>query len=266
MWFENIIINARNCFFIVGFVFCLICFSQVFNMKNSATQIAVSYFLAGIILSATTLLLFYNLTNETNRSETFTFTVLLVIFQEFLLFGSLTFASLFANKISTPVPIMTGYFSTVLIYNVTSVITIVLFEFSKVFLNISPNIYYTIAIAEIGIWLSFVVLLRLAGIAYNVSHLDSETKYSGIQEMISTCGRLQGNIELHGWKFPELLNQLADRIRFSEGIRRDATLFNEVSNQLKTLEMLTKTGGDDLMQKKASIMVEELLILTKRRA
>lgn len=148
----------------------------------------------------------------------------------------------------------------------SSVITIVLFEFSKVFLNTSSNIYYTIAIAEIGIWLSFVVLLRLAGIAYNVSHLDSETKYSGIQEMISTCGRLQGNIELHGWKFPELLNQLADRIRFSEGIRRDATLFNEVSNQLKILEILTKTGGDDLMQKKASIMVEELLILTKRRA
>lgn len=235
-------------------------------MKNSAIQIAVSYCLAGIILSATTLVLFYNLSNETNRSETFTFTVGLVLFQEFLLFGSLTFTSLFVNKILTPVPVITGYFSSVLIYNVISIITIVLFEFSKAYLNISPHIYYTIAIAEIGIWLSFVVLLRLAGIAYNFSHFGSETKHSSIQEMISACGRLQENIELHGWKFSELLNQLADRIRFSEGIRRDQNLFNEVSNQLKTLEMLTKNCGDDLTQKKISNMVEELLILTKHRA
>lgn len=221
--------------------------------------------LAGCIGAAVTLLLFYQLRDAPARSETFTFTVWFVVFQEALFFGSLALTAFRSGRTSTAVPVRIGYLTTVVLYNFVALATVALFNLVLLPHHAGPKTYYTVAIAETGLWLALLVILQVVDIAHHASHREAEVMRSGVDQMLVTCDRLRALSEAHGWRLAQPLRELAERIRFSEGLRRNGSLVEEVSGRLDELEALAGAGGDDSAQKAAERLVKEISIMATRR-
>jgi hypothetical protein len=81
-----------------------------------------------------------------------------------------------------------------------------------------------------------------------------------------TCDRIRALGEIQGWRLAQPLRELAERIRFSEGLRRNGSLVEELSRHLDELETLAGVGGDDSAQKAAERLVTEISIMATRRA
>lgn len=234
-------------------------------MRSPGWQAAGVFALAGCIVAAVTLLLFYQLSDASARSETFTFTVSFVVFQEAVLFGSLALTASRSRRTSTAVPVRMGYLTTVVLYNLIALATAALFNFLLLPQHASPKTYYTVAIAETGLWLALLVILRLVDIAHHASHRQAELMRGGVDTMLLTCDRVRALSETHGWRLAQSLRELAERIRFSEGLRRNGSLVQEVSGRLDQLETLVSAGGDDSAQKAAERLVKEISIMATRR-
>lgn len=234
-------------------------------MKNPGWQAAAIFALAGGIVAAVTLLLFYQLSDASTRGETFGFTVSFVVFQEAVLFGSLALTASRSSRTSTAVPVRMGYVTTVVLYNVTALATVALFNFFLLPQDASPKTYYTVAIAETGLWLALLVTLRLVDIAHHALHRQAERMRGGVDTMLLRCDRVRALTEVHGWRIAQSLRELAERIRFSEGLRRNGRLVEEVSGRLDELETLASAGGDDSAQKAAERLVQEISIMATRR-
>jgi len=235
-------------------------------MKTQAGWQAAGVFaIAGGIVAAVTLLLFYQLSDASARGETFGFTVSFVVFQEAVLFGSLALSASRSGRTSTALPVRMSYVTTVVLYNFTALATVALFNFLLVPQHASPKVYYTVAIAETGLWLALLVTLRLVDIAHYTSHRQAELMRGGIDTMVLTCDRVRALSDTHGWRLAPSLRELAERIRLSEGLRRNSRLVEEVSARLSELETLAGAGGDDSAQEAAERLVQQISIMATRR-
>ena len=221
---------------------------------------------SGCIVAAVTLLLFYQLRDAAERSETFSFTVWFVILQEVVFFGGLALTAFRTGVTSTAVPVRAAHLTTIVLYNVVALATVGIFNF--VLLpqrHASPNAYYTIAVAETGLWLALLVVLRVVDIAHHAAHGEASMARTGVDEMLVTCDRVRAASESHGWRLGQAIRDLADRIRFSEGLRRNGSLAAELTGRLDELEEIATAGGDENAQKTAERMVKEISIMATRR-
>ena len=234
-------------------------------MRTPGRQMAGVFALAGCIVAAVTLLLFYQFRDAPARSETFTFTVWFVVFQEALFFVSLALTAFCSGRTSTAVPVRIGYLTTIVLYNLVALATVALFNVALLPLHTGAKVYYAVAIAETGLWLALMVILQVVDIAHHASHREAEVMRGDIDLMLVTCDRLWGLSEAHGWRLAQPLREMAERIRFSEGLRRNGSLVEEVSSRLGELETLAKAGGDDAAQKAAERLVKEIAIIATRR-
>jgi hypothetical protein len=234
-------------------------------MRTPAQQQSRVFALAGCMVIAVTLLLFYQLYDAHARTDTFTFTVWFVVFQEALFFGSLALISLRSARTSTAVAVRIGYHTTVVLYNLVALVTVALFNSVLLPQHASPESYYTVTIAETGLLLTLLVILPAVNIAHHASHREAEVMRSVVDQMLVTCDRLRALTEAHGWRLTQSLRELGERIRFSEGLRLNGDLVVEVSSRLDDLETLTSAGGDEAAQKAVERLVKELTIMAMRR-
>jgi hypothetical protein len=233
-------------------------------MRPPRRQSAGVFALAGCIVATVTLLLFYQLRDAPARSETFNFTMWFVVFQEALFFGSPAVTALYLGRTSAAEPVRIGYLTTVVLYNLIALATVALFNLVLLPQHADPKTYYTVAIAETGLWLALLVIMQLVDIAHQTSHREAEVMRGDIDRMLLTCDRLRAVSEAHGWRLAQL-RELAERIRFSEGLRRNGSLVEEVWGRLDELERLASAGGDDAAHKAAERLVTEIAIVATRR-
>jgi hypothetical protein len=234
-------------------------------MKTARCEMSGVLAVVGCIVAAVTLLLFYELCDPSARSETFTFTVWFVVFQEALFFGSLALIGFRWDDASTAAPVRIGYLTSVVLYNLLGLATVVLFNLALLPQHARPKTYYTVAVAETGLWVALAVILRVVSITRRTSHREAETSRSGVDRMLVTCDRIRALGESHGWRLAAPLHELAERIRFSEGLRRNRSLLDEVSRRLDQLEVVASGAGDESAEKTAERLVRELSIMATRR-
>lgn len=235
-------------------------------MRSPSRQMAGVFAASGAIVAIAILLLFYQLREASERSETFTFTVWFVIFQVFVFFGGMTQAAFRAGATTTVVPVRAAFLTTIPVYNVVALATVGLFNF--VLLpqqQASPNTYYTIAVAETLLWLALVVVLRVVYIVHHTAHSEAATSRANIDAMLVTCDRIRAATDANGWPSSQSLRTLAEQIRFSEGLRRNENLATEVNARLAEAETIAMAGGDDASKKTIERIVREISVMATRR-
>ena len=235
-------------------------------MNNPGKSAAQTLALVGGIMVALTLLLMYQLSEAQSRSETFTFTVVFLCVQEVLFFGTLACNSLYNAKNTSNFPLQLAYVSSIVLYNFIAIITVILFSFVPYLLNGHSNIYITIALTETGLCLALIVILRMVDIAHRHSHLDASQARNNIELMLHTCDRIFALNHIHKWKLADLLHQVAERIRFSEGLRRNRQLCAELLALLNELELLITASGNDDAEQRAAQLANTILVYASRHA
>lgn len=221
---------------------------------------------SGFIVAVVALLLFYQLRDVAERTETFFFTVWFVIFQLFVFFGSLTLTAYRAGATRTAMPVRIVFLITTPLYNVLALVTVGLFNFVLLPQQYaSPNIYHTIAVAETLLWLAFVIILRVVDIAHHVAHSEAATSRANIDVMLVTCDRIRAASDANGWSISKSLCVLAEKIRFSEEFRRNYGLATEINVRLSEAEAIAMADGDDAAQKALERIMKEILVMTTRR-
>lgn len=235
-------------------------------MRAPSRQMAGVISASGCIVAVVVLLLFYQLRDATERSETFSFTVWFVVFQVFVFFGGLTLTAYRSGSTHTAMPVRVASLTTIPLYNVVALATVGLFNFILFPQQYaSPNAYYTIAVAETLLWLAFVIILRVVDIAHHSAHSEAATSRTNIDAMLVTCDRIRAATDANGWPINQALRTLAEQIRFSEGLRRNESLATEVNARLAEVEAIAMTGDDDASRKTLERIVREISIMTTRR-
>lgn len=234
-------------------------------MNNPGKQAARVFTYSGGIIIAVTLLLMYQLSDAHSRGETFTFTLAFISFQEALFFGALAFNSLNSAKESTTIPLRFAYVTIIVFYNFIATMTVILFNVLPYFQSINSKIYYTITIAETGLCLALMAILRIVDITHNNSHLAAEHARSNIELMLYACDRIFAFNQIHKWKLTDQLQQLTERIRFSEGLRRNKQLATELLDLLDELESLISVGGNSDAEKRAEQLANTILTNANRQ-
>lgn len=235
-------------------------------MRSPSRQMAGVIAASGFIVAVAILLLFYQLRDAAERSETFLFTVWFVIFQVFVFFGGLTLTAYRTGNTHTAVPVRVAFLTTIPLYNVAALATVGVFNFVLLPQQYaSPNAYYTIAVAETLLWIALVVILRVVDIAHHAAHSEAAASRANIDVMLVTCDRIRAASDSNGWPTSQSLRMLTDRIRFSEGLRRNDSLATEMNARLDEAEAIAMAGGDDSAQKTLERIVKEISIMTTRK-
>ena len=228
-------------------------------------QKASVFAFTGCIVVAVTLLLLYQVFDTIIYGETFTFTIWFIIFQEVLLFGALSITGFLSGRTTTAVPIRISYLTSVVLFNFVALVTVILFNCALFIGVVKSKTYYWVAISETGLWLSLLLLLRGANIVHQFSHRQAEDIRGLVDQLLIHCDRIRVISLSHGWRLNGSLRELSDQIRFSEGLRRNLSLTEEVSNRLNELEKLVNAEQEDIGQKEAEQTVKEITILASRR-
>lgn len=234
-------------------------------MNNPGKQAARVFTLTGGSIIAITLLLMYQLSEVQSRSETFAFTVAFISLQEVLFFGTLAWNAHSSARNNVALPVRLAYFSTIVLYNCIATITVILFNLVPFFQSTHSNIYYTMALSETGLCFAVIVVLRLVDIAHKHSHFKAEQARSHIDLMLDTCDRIFTFNQIHKWNLAGLVLQLAEGIRFSEGLRRNSQFATELLDLLSELESLIRTGGNEEAEQQAVQLANIILANTHRQ-
>lgn len=233
-------------------------------MSNSAQRSANTIVFVGIIVIAVTVLSYYRMSSVAFRDPVSTFSIVYVVLQEFLLFACLTVQAFCINK-SVPVAVGAAYVSGTLIYNSIAILTTAFFHFVLIPQHANLNDFVTVALAETGLWLALMVGLRLVTIAHTGSHSKAEQIHDYVDSMVASCDRLYAHFKILGWRTSPTMRELAESIRYSEGIRQDQSLIGEIQDRLSRLEALVGASQDQGGQVAADCLIREISILALRR-
>jgi hypothetical protein len=214
----------------------------------------------GLIAAAVEVFLFYALREPLHRSNTFAFTTWYCAFQIVMLFGALLYAAIRDGHPGSIVPVNSAVVTIVFACNVLAVVTVVIFNLILPQYS-TPRTYYSVSLAETALGIATVILIQAAGVAHQVGHMQAVATREAVQELASTCDRIATAATVHGWS----LDSAADDIRFSEGVRRNPALAEEVSRRLMKLEALAGATADDSVRAEADKIVNEIKVLAARR-
>lgn len=211
---------------------------------------------AGLLLSAIVPFLFYGIVAAPSRSNTFLFTTWLSTAQVIILFSALLYTAVKDGHSGSVIPVNSASVVVASLYNVASTFTMLLF--TLVLLprgSATPRTYYVVCISELGIFGAYVILLQLVAIAQRIGHSEATARRTTIDALVRKCDNISSVAANNGWALD--LRRCSERIRFSEGVRRDSSLSEEVDHLLSQLDTLTHTPYLD-----ASLADAEKLLFT----
>ena len=229
---------------------------------------SVVFVLAGAVVMAVTLFLFYQLREPELRRDTFEFTAWFVLAQEAVLFGGLAFLAARAGVSRTAAPVRGSYITTIVLYNAVAVGTVLLFNTLILPLGIaSANTYYTTCVAESGLAVAALLFMQIVGVADRFGHSEAQASRANLDDLVRACERVQSVAESNGVarELTASFRSLSNQIRFSEGLRRDAALVAEVDMRVAHVEQIVSRGMDDDSIAKAAVLVREVQAIAGRR-
>lgn len=217
-----------------------------------------------MLLAGTILLLFYSLSDPSTRSETFGFSAWFSASQVVLLLGSICYAAMKDSLPGSVVPVNTGTIVVTAVYNAVAVVTMVLFTQVLLPKHATSAAYYTICAAELLVAATLIVFLRMVSISHQVGHAGAMVGRADVEQLIKTCERIVAAGHVQGWKSDVLPSP--ERLRFSEGLRRDPLLRAAVAKLLSNLETHLASLPAEKTDGEARRLVVEIENLAARRS
>lgn len=231
---------------------------------NPSFRLVAVLLAAGLLLAAVVLFLFYALSDANSRSSTFTFTAWFSGLQVILLLASLLYTAIKDGCPGVVVPVNSARVVVAFYYNVLAVGTIIVFTQLLLPRHATPKAYYAVCIAELGVAIVVAILLETVGISHQVGHAGAAAARGRVDELLTKCDLISANAASNGWKLD--MRPFSDRIRFSEGLRRNPTLVADVTVRLSELESLTNSSVQDPAQREVRRVMAEIESLASRRA
>jgi hypothetical protein len=192
---------------------------------------------AGALVVFATVLLFYTLGDSAERSVTFGFTVAYTSFQVVVLFASLALVALRPPRTAAVVP---ATLLVVVAYNVIAIVTVVLFNVVLRPPRVEAGTYYAVCLAETLLAAAAAIIVQLSGVIQRGSSVASTAARGRIDALLAACDRIRAQPALQGPPVASALAELEERIRFSEGLRRDASLCRQVGDALAEVESISE--------------------------
>lgn len=226
----------------------------------------MTVWLAGVALVATTILVFEVLAGDADTSEVYTFTYWFVVAQEVVLFGAMGLAV--APREGAGTPLRLGSLTLVLGYNAVALGTVALFTLVLLPAGLSgPTGYYLTCAAETGLLVVLGLLLRIAGHAHAGGHVEAARGRADGELLLDHCERIRSLASAGGFDGPFLtrIAQLARTIRFSEALRGDAWVAEELRSELDRLEELVSEPAEEGRREDAASLLARTIALAGRR-
>jgi hypothetical protein len=218
---------------------------------------------AGLLLTAVPLFLYYVPSEPQSRSLTFTFTAWFSSCQVLFLFASLLYAAIKDGRPDAVVPVNSATVVVTFCYNIVAVGTILLFTRVLLPQHATAKTYYAICIAELGVAIALVILLQMVSIAHQAGHAQGVASRQRVEKLLADCDCIAAKAAIKGWKLT--MDSLAEKIRFSEGLRRNPALVDDVGLRLSQLESLTNSPARETSYSDAQKLMTEIASLASRR-
>jgi hypothetical protein len=228
-------------------------------------QIGMVFLASGLVLVTIILLLFYGLTEPETRSATFSFTLWIIIFQVASFSGVMAFTA-FQSESRMAVPVRMSYMTIVGAYNGLSILTILFFNLFLLPDVVSPKTYYVIMIAELLLAVSLLILINVVGLVDQGAHAEGIAKRTQVQDLADVCESISAAAKINGSNLDQAVRELQEKIRFSEGLRKNDSLLLDAFSRLQDLCALVEGGLDDTRLAEAKKKLMELGFLVSRKA
>jgi hypothetical protein len=194
---------------------------------------------------------------------TFTFTAWFSSCQALILLASLLYAAIKDGHPGAVVPVNSATVLVTFCYNIVAIGTILLFTQVLLPQYATARAYYAICIAELGVAAAIVTLLQLVSIAHQTGHARGMAGRQRVEVLLANCDLIAANARINGWKLA--IDRLAENIRFSEGLRRNPALADDIAFHLSQLESLTNSPAQETSSGEAQALVTEIASLALRR-
>jgi len=148
-------------------------------------------------------------------------------------------------------------------YNVAAVVTMIVFNLVLPQYR-TPRTYYSINGAVTALAVALILLLQLVTVAHTRGHLEAATTRSNVEHLVRSCDSIREKSKLNGWNLNVV--KLSEQIRFSEGLRRDPSLAQQVADRLARLEYMTDEMINENSRDEAQRIVREVESLAGRNS
>jgi len=219
---------------------------------------------AGFLLTAVVLFLFYGIAEPASRSETFSFTAWFGAGQVVLLFSSLIYTAIKDGRPGSVIPVNSATVVATFFYNVAAAVTMLLFTLYLLPSRSTARTYYVVCLAELGIAVAYIVMLQLVAVAHEVGHAEAIEARATVEDLVRKCDAISLMAASQGWTLN--LARCSESIRFSEGLRRDPALPSEVNRMLGELEELTQSAPGEAELAEAKRRIAGIEALARRRS
>ncbi len=231
--------------------------------EHSGRAIARVLVTSGAILAGVVLFVAYRVWEPGDRSDTFTFTSWFVAFNFLALFGGIARTAADRRGERT-VATKASSVGIVFAYNIVALGTAALWAAFGHDLFEARH-YYTAVIAETGVAVAALVLIRTVDLAEAGAHQGATRVEASIDDLMRICASLRTKSEIDGWGVEQELAELGRRIKFSEALRRDSNLVYRVWEQLTGLDGASAKAADPDFQERLRRTLGEALAIAKQR-
>jgi len=213
---------------------------------------------AGIVVA-----MFFAFSDPSERSDTFLFTALYTAFQIVAICAIKIYTSLKTERGELVAPVSSAMVTVVVSYSAVSVLVILLFHSVLSPLR-TPGNYYTVNAAVVILTAAVLVWVQSVARAHTHGHREAAQARRSVDELLVWCDALKAHSAMNGWNLD--VGKIAERIRFSEGVRRNPAVAQGVSEQLAQLETLVQQQADEGLRREGERIVRAVELLAGRRA
>jgi hypothetical protein len=128
----------------------------------------------------------------------------------------------------------------------------------------TPGSYYTINAAVVALTAVALVWVQSVARAHTHGHREAAQARQSVDQLLVSCDALKAQCAINGWNLD--VGRIAERIRFSEGIRRNPAVAQGVSEQLAQLAGLVQQQADETLRREGERIVRAVELLAERRA
>lgn len=219
--------------------------------------------LTGLIGAGTVVAMFYLFSDPSQRSDTFLFTALYTAFQIIAICAVKIYTSRMTERGDVVAPVSSAMVTVVVGYSGITVLLILLFH-SVLSPYRTPRNYYTINAAVVALTAASLLWVQSVAVAHKRGHRQAAQARQGVDQLLVSCDALKAPCAMNGWNLD--VGKMAERIRFSEGIRRNPALAQSVSEQLAQLERLVQQQAGEGLRREGERIVRAVELLAERRA
>jgi len=233
-------------------------------VTNVRAHLGVALAGIGLLITADTILLLYLGRSLFPSQDAMSLAGAFLILQEATLFGVLIYITMTAGRTSIALPVHLGYISVLVTCSLFAVLVIAIFDLLLIFDIVSIAAFWTALAIRQSTLLVLLLSVHIVGIIQRASHHQSELRRSAVEDVVRMCERVSTSAKLAGWNLGAQFDTAGERLRFSEGLRRNESLVMNVRDRLSALDGLAKTDRNVESETKARVLLNEIVLIASQ--